>query len=406
VLRDVSRELSLQQQLAASQRLESVGRLAGGIAHDFNNLLTVILSGAESLEEDLRLARPASVDDAREVREAGERARELTRQLLALARRQVIAPVPVDVGATLRSCERLLRRVLGGDVAWTVSVQPDLWLLRCDPSQLEQVVLNLAVNARDAMPHGGTLAFEATNLAAVAGAPAGHPGLAAGDFVRVVVRDTGVGMSAAVVERLFEPFFTTKPPGKGTGLGLSTVYGIVRQNGGSIRCESAPGAGASFELLFPRTVEPLRPVEARPQTRAARGSETILLVEDEPAVRELAARALRGAGYRVLVAPDGAEALQLSARETAPVHLLLSDMVLPGLGGRQLAAELRRLRPGLRVLLMSGYVAAADDRDGIAEEGTSFLPKPFSAGALLDKVRQTIDAPPGPPARGAAVPGG
>jgi two-component system, cell cycle sensor histidine kinase and response regulator CckA len=276
-------------------------------------------------------------------------------------------------------------------VELTTSLQADLWLVRCDPGQLEQVVLNLAVNARDAMPDGGRLTIETSRQEVTDVHAVTHPGLVAGQYVRLVVRDSGVGMTPEVKERLFEPFFTTKEPSKGTGLGLATVYGIVTQSGGLIRVESEPGSGSAFEIVLPRCLEAPRAAPAPAGPSSSSGSETILLVEDELAVRDVAARSLRERGYRVLVAADGQEALTASAREPGFVQLLLTDVVLPGLGGRQLADELCRRRPGLRVLLMSGHVAGADALVGIGD-GASFLQKPFTAPTLAAKVRQVLDA--------------
>jgi PAS domain S-box-containing protein len=382
--RDVSAEHLLQEQLLQAQKLESVGRLAGGIAHDFNNLLTVLLGSAELLHDDLAGGPAADRELVEEIQSAGERARALTRQLLAFARRQVVAPVPLDLGEVVRGSEKLLRRLIGESIELSISAEPGLWPVRCDPGYVEQVVMNLAVNARDAMPNGGRLSLETANL----------PGNAAeeGDRVRLVVRDTGVGMSAEVKARLFEPFFTTKPVGQGTGLGLATVYGIVAQSGGRISVSSEPGQGAAFELLFPRHVagDPATAVAADPARGAERGSGTILLVEDDRAVRRTAARALRRAGYRVVEAGDAAAALEASADPALALDLLVVDVGLPRVKGTRVAEAIRRSRPQLPILLVSGHVEEDADRGEVAEAGARFLPKPFTPSALLERVRTLL----------------
>ncbi|HQR29086.1 MAG TPA: ATP-binding protein, partial [Anaeromyxobacteraceae bacterium] len=329
--RDVTVQRRLEEQLRQSQKLESIGRLAGGVAHDFNNLLTVIMGGAAMLRESLASGRPADPEDVDQIEEAAARARDLTSQLLTFARKQLIAPVPLDFGEVVRASERLLRRVIGEDVRLEVRAQPGLWPVLCDPGQMEQLLLNLAANARDAMPRGGTLAIETRN--ALLPDTAGGPAI---EWVLLLVRDTGAGMSPEVLDRLFEPFFTTKEVGKGTGLGLATVHGIVTQNGGRVRVESHPESGTSFEIRFPRTravpaaaTAPDAPRKSRP----ARGDATVLVVEDDPRVRSVTVRALEGAGYRVLVAPDGPTALAIAAT-TGPLDLVVTDVVMPGMSGR------------------------------------------------------------------------
>ena len=380
----------LREQIRQAQKLESIGQLAGGVAHDFNNLLTVILSCTEALRMDLAAGRSACPDDVEQIDGAGARARDLTRQLLAFARKQVISPVRLDLGAVARNSERLLRRVLREDVALAVEVEEELWPVWCDPGQIEQVLLNLAVNARDAMPSGGTLAIEVRNLRVEAAAAAlDRP---EGEWVQLVVRDDGVGMPADVRAHLFEPFYTTKAPGKGTGLGLATVHGIVTQSGGHIRVESEPGAGTRFEICLPRTdFADASPAPAPPESKP--GTETVLLVEDDARVREVTVRALQGAGYRILVAGDGNTALQIVAQRSTDIDLLITDLVMPGLGGRAVAEEARRRVPGLRVLFVSGYAG-----DGLADQGVAdprqFLAKPFTASALLARVREVLDVAP------------
>jgi two-component system, cell cycle sensor histidine kinase and response regulator CckA len=382
--------LASEQRLQQAQRLESVGRLAGGVAHDFNNLLTVILGGSETLREDLAAGRPASPDEVEQIHAAGERARDLTRQLLAFARRQVTTLVPLDLNAVVRGSERLLRRVLGEDVEIRTALAPGLWPVRGDAGQLEQVIVNLALNARDAMPHGGTLTLETRN----AGPPTAGPAPGAG-WVQLLVRDTGVGMSPLVKAHLFEPFFTTKPPGRGTGLGLATVHGIVAQAGGRVRVESEPGRGTAFEISLPRGLQAVTAV-AEPSAGPAPmvgGTESVLVVEDDPLVREVTARALRSGGYRVLLADGGADALQVVAREGAALRLVVTDVVMPGLDGKTLADELVRRLPGVRVLFVSGYTRDVISHHGVLDSGIEFLPKPFTSSALLARVRGLLDRP-------------
>ncbi len=388
-LRDVTEEARTEELLLQSQKLDSIGRMAGGIAHDFNNLLTVILCSVESEGEALDAGRAVAREDVDQIREASQRASELTRHLLAFARRQVIDPVVVDLNGLVARSERVLQRMLGETVQITVEARPGLWPVRCDPAQVEQVLVNLAVNARDAMPGGGSLRISMDNV----GADALPADLPAGDWVRLRVRDTGVGMSRDVRDHIFEPFFTTKPSGRGTGLGLATVYGIVRQAGGHVRVESEPGKGSTFDVLLPRSVD----VEAG-QADAGRaagvgGEETVLLVEDDPGVREAAARSLRAGGYTVLTAPDAASAIEVAGASSTPPHLLVTDVVMPGTTGRQLADRMRAERPGLRVLFLSGYAPELFGPEGLLDPGTSFLAKPFSPIALLSRVRQVLDAP-------------
>jgi PAS domain S-box-containing protein len=376
----------LEVQLQQAQKLESIGRLAGGVAHDFNNLLTVILSCAD----EVAAGSPAQPGLIEEIRAAGKRAAELTGQLLAFARKQIIAPVPLDLNAVMRGSEKLLRRVLGEDVELVASLHPALWTVRCDPGQVEQVVLNLAVNARDAMPSGGKLMIETANTEIDEGFVALHPFMKRGPHVRLTIRDTGVGMTPAVKAHVFEPFFTTKPPGKGTGLGLAMVYGIVKQNDGYILVESEVGQGTTFRLYLPRSVAATASEPAASTTRM-RGTETILLVEDDPQVRKVAFRSLMAAGYRVIVAGGGREALEVAAREKGPLHLLLTDVIMPGLNGREVAEELRRSNPGLRVLFVSGYTQDVISQSGVLGSGFEFLPKPFTASILLEGVRKALD---------------
>jgi PAS domain S-box-containing protein len=389
-IRDVTERRLLEARLRQAEKLESIGRLAGGVAHDFNNLLTVIMSCAEDLREGIGAGRAPSREDVEEILAAGRRAGDLTRQLLAFARKQVIAPVTLDLLEAVRGSERLLRRVLGEDVELAVSGAPGLWPVRCDPGQLEQVILNLALNARDAMPAGGRIALCVENVEVGARHLAAYPFMRPGPYVRMLFADTGRGMSPEVKRHLFEPFFTTKPRGQGTGLGLATIYGIVKQSDGYILAESEEGHGTRFEVYFPRVGEERARAVPPPAAVARGGSETILVVEDEPLVRGVTARSLASAGYRVLVAADGGEALAIAAREPR-VDLLVTDVIMPGKSGRAIADELRRERPGLRVLFVSGYPSDAISRAGVLDSGIEFLPKPFTALVLQERVRHVLD---------------
>ena len=387
---DETERRRLEAQLAESQRLESVGRLAGGVAHDFNNLLTVVLCCTEGMREDLASGRPVDREDVEGIGVAGERARDLTRQLLAFARKQIVAPEVLDLNAIVGASERLLRRVLGEDVTLSTRLSPGLWRVRCDPAQVEQVILNLAVNARDAMPDGGRLQIETANV------PAGGlprlPDLAGADWVRLTVRDSGTGMSPEVKAHLFEPFFTTKPTGQGTGLGLATVYGIVKQSGGQIHVESDPARGTGFDVLLPRLMEEDVAAPGRVDGGAARFGGNVLLVEDDAGVREVAARALREGGFQVLDAGGAGDAMELATRSPGPVDVLVTDVVMPGMNGKALADELRRRRPALKVLFVSGYPDDIIGRHGVLDPGVEILPKPFTPAALVARVGALMSA--------------
>jgi two-component system, cell cycle sensor histidine kinase and response regulator CckA len=391
--RDATAQRLLEQQFWQAQKLEGIGRLAGGVAHDFNNLLTVILSGVEELRRIGAEGAPATVELADEIGAAGERARDLTRQLLAFARKQVIAPVPLDLGTVVARLEKLLRRLLGEDVALATRLAPGLWPIRCDQGQVEQLLLNLAVNARDAMPGGGTLSIEVSNVEIDPRAAADHPGMEPGPHVRLSVRDSGQGMTPEVRDRIFEPFFTTKETGKGTGLGLATVYGIVQQSEGFIAVDSRPGGGTTFDVWFARAPAGAGEAPELPGREPAGGTETILVVEDEPQVRAVTVRTLRAAGYQVLVAGEGLEALAVAAGARGRIQLLLTDVVMPGPNGRAVAEAVSRVQPGLRVLYVSGYTGDAIAQRGVLEAGVALLEKPFTPKALLARVRAVLDAP-------------
>jgi len=394
--RDVTAEWGLADQLRQSQKLESVGRLAGGVAHDFNNLLTVILACSSELLRELAEGETPDAEDVREIHAAGQRAADLTRQLLAFARKQVIAPVALDLNEVVGASEKLLRRVLGEDVAVSVSAQPGLWTVMADRGQLEQVLLNLAVNARDAMSGGGALRLRTFNEAIAVDAPV-QADRRPGHWVVLAVEDTGAGLAPEAQAHLFEPFFTTKGVGQGTGLGLATVHGVVTQGGGHVRVTSQPGLGTTFEVVLPRWLGAPTPAARTVEAGALRGTETVLVAEDDPQVLAVTARTLGDAGYQVLATTSGPEALARTARHDGPIALLVSDMVMPGMSGRALADALRIRRPDLRVLLLSGYSQEALAGRGLPSAGQGFLAKPFTGNDLLAAVRRTLDAePPGP----------
>jgi two-component system cell cycle sensor histidine kinase/response regulator CckA len=382
---------SLEEQLRQAQKMEAVGRLAGGVAHDFNNLLTVIAGRSHFLVSSLGPEDPGR-RHVELIQKSAERAAKLTRQLLAFSRKQILELKLVDLGAVATGIESLLRRLIGEDVSLVVGGGEGLGRVKADPGQIEQVILNLAINARDAMPSGGPLTIETANVELDTVYAAHHAEVTPGPYVVLAVSDTGTGMDAATQARLFEPFFTTKEPGKGTGLGLATVYGIVKQSGGHIAVYSEPGRGSTFKVYLPRVEGSPDAVESVPAaTPPSRGSETVLLVEDEAELRELAEEVLSSRGYTVLQAGSPAEALQLAERHDGPVHLLLTDVVMPGMSGRELADRLLGARPALKALFMSGYTDTAIVHHGVLDPGTPFLQKPFTPDALVRKVRDVLD---------------
>jgi PAS domain S-box-containing protein len=389
--RDVTDLRRAEEQFRQAQKLESVGRLAGGVAHDFNNLLIGILGYAEFLEEGIREGRPRT-EDLAEIRKAGERARDLTSQLLSVARRQVIEPRPVDPNEVLLDSEKLLRRLLGEDVDMRFRLEPGVGTVVADPSQLQQVVMNLAVNARDAMPRGGRLTIETSSVQLDARYARHHAEVEPGPYVMIAVSDSGEGMSPEAQAHLFEPFFTTKAAGRGTGLGLATVHGIVKQAGGHIWVYSEAGRGTTFKIYLPLRAEvPARAREPAPPP-APGGHECVLLVEDDPSARALARRALGGAGYEVLAAANGREALEVVAASPRPPDLVLTDVVMPEMSGKELADALLRARPSLRVLYLSGYTEDTIVHHGILDSTINLLPKPYTPSALLARVREVLDA--------------
>jgi two-component system, cell cycle sensor histidine kinase and response regulator CckA len=382
----------LGQQLQVTQKMEAIGILAGGVAHDFNNLLSVILSYTQFALQALREGDPLK-NDLLEVKNAGERAAVLTRQLLAFGRKQLLQPVPLNLNHVAQGIERMLRRILGEDIDLVQILAPDLGVVRADPGQIEQVLMNLVVNARDAMSQGGQLTIETSNVDLDEEYASHHVDVKPGPYVRLAVTDTGCGMDAQTKAQLFEPFFTTKEQGKGTGLGLSTVYGIVKQSGGSIWVYSELGLGTTFKTYLPRELSvKASATRLRPVLEPAAGSETILVVEDEESLRKVARRSLEGAGYTVLTAGAGDEALLLSAQYAGTIHLLLTDVVMPRMSGKALAQALLKTRPMTKVLYMSGYADNAFVHHGVVDEGTHFLSKPFTAMDVARKVRSVIDA--------------
>jgi len=376
-----------------SQKMEAVGRLAGGVAHDFNNLLTVITSYSDLLLEDLAPG-DAKRDDLEQVRKAADGAAALTRQLLAFSRQQVVEPRVVSLNTVVEGLQKILRRVIGEDIEVTIALAPDLESVRADVGQLEQVLMNLVVNARDAMPTGGRLTVETANVEHDPEYARDREAAAVRRFAMLAVTDTGCGMDEATKARIFEPFFTTKETGKGTGLGLATVYGIVKQAGGFIWVYSEPGQGTSFKIYLPAVDATAERTTAAATTPAPRGTETVLLVEDAAAVRAVTKQILERQGYTVLEAPDGEAGLRLAQRHRGVIHLLLTDVVMPRVGGRELAEQLARLRPDVKVLYASGYTDDSVVRHGILESGTAYLQKPFSPESLARKVRDVLDAPP------------
>ena len=395
VATEITDRKALEVQLMQAQKMEAIGRLAGGLAHDFNNLLTAILGSAALLAEVITPGHAAR-EDVDAVRQAATRAAELTRQLLAFSRQQVLAPQVLDPNALIANLERMLKRLIGEDIALSSHLATPVGAVRADPGQLEQVIVNLAVNARDAMPEGGKLTLETANVELDRAHTKEHVVMEPGRYVMLAVSDTGVGMDAATKSHLFEPFFTTKEKGKGTGLGLSTAYGIVKQSGGYIWAYSEPGHGTTFKIYLPRVDAAAKRVTPAPvRTSPPGGTETLLVVEDQAEVRRLTTKVLEARGYKVLVASDGPEALRLAAQHPAPIQLLVTDVVMPGMSGSELAASLVRARPELKVLYVSGYADESIVRHGILEPGLAFLQKPFTPDALAAKVRAMLDAKPG-----------
>ncbi|MBZ5542916.1 MAG: response regulator [Acidobacteriia bacterium] len=391
IQRDVTARKQLEDQLRQAQKMEAIGRLAGGVAHDFNNLLTIIAGYGQLILEQLP-EKDASRLHVMEVLKAAERATSLTRQLLAFGRRQVLAPRVLDLNAVIADTEKMLRRLIGEDVELVAIPGRDLGHVKADPGQIEQVILNLAVNARDAMPGGGRLTIETSDVVLDEVYADQHVSVRPGLYVMLAVSDTGCGMSPETQAHLFEPFFTTKEKGKGTGLGLATVYGIVKQSGGYIWVYSELGQGTTFKVYLPKILEPVEARQMLPtESASAGGSETILLVEDDSSVRSLVHAVLEPRGYKLLVARDGNDALFLCEQHKGPINLLLTDVVMPGMSGRELAERLSPLHREMKVLYMSGYADNAIVHHGVLDANVRFVQKPFSPPALAKRVRLVLD---------------
>ncbi len=391
ISRDLTYQKRLEGELRQAVKMEAVGQLAGGVAHDFNNLLTVINGYSEMLLDGLQSTDPGR-DLLTEIHKAGKRAEKLTQQLLAYSRKQIMQPKVLDINARVADIKKMLHRMLGEDMEIVTDLDPELGRIKADPTQVEQIIMNLAANARDAMPHGGVLTIRTSNVEFDENYPVTHPGSRPGRYVKLSITDNGCGMDPATKEHIFEPFFTTKGIGKGTGLGLAMVYGIVKQSDGYIVVESEPEKGTAFGIHLPRIEAAMENEETSPASAGLpRGSETILLVEDDPMVLAFTKSLLQLGGYRVMEASGGREALRMSEGYPGEIHLLLSDVVMPGESGRQVAEQLVRSRPGMKVLYMSGYTDDAVIRRGISVEETPFLPKPFTPGSLARKVREALD---------------
>ncbi len=387
---DISQRKNLEEQLLHAQKMEAVGRLAGGVAHDFNNMLTVI-SGYNQMILDLLSPQDPMRGYAEEILKAADRAAALTNQLLAFSRRQIVQPRVINVNEVLSHTEKMLRRLIGEDVVLSLSLNPLTGNIKADPGHLEQAIFNLATNARDAMPEGGRLTIETTNATLDDTYVRTHLGVVPGDYVMIAVSDTGHGMDVETKRRIFEPFFTTKERGKGTGLGLATVYGIVKQAGGDIWVYSELGRGTTFKLYFPRVSEPVSDAQGSGSVAPApAGSETVLVVEDEQGVRDLTGKILKNLGYTVLTAASGSDALEISRKHPAPISVLLTDVVMPHMSGSQLAAELRRNRPEMKVIYVSGYTETTVLDHGVLDPGLDFLAKPFTREGLSRKLREVL----------------
>jgi PAS domain S-box-containing protein len=383
-----------EEQLRQWQRVEAIGRLAGGVAHDFNNLLMTIKGCSELLLGAFDRRDPRR-EEVEEILKAADRATSLTRQLLAFGRRQVLQPQILDLNAVVLNMDKMLRRLIGEDIQLVTSLDPELWSVKVDPGMIEQVVMNLAVNSRDAMPNGGKLTIETTNAVHDEDYARRHVSVQAGYYAMLAISDTGCGMDKETQSHLFEPFFTTKETGKGTGLGLSTVYGIIKQSGGNIWAYSEPGLGTTFKIYLPRVekaAKTYRPRLKPKEAGAPGGTETILLVEDEDAVRSMVSKILKNKGYTVLEARQGNEAIDICERTEGSINLMVTDVIMPHMSGRELASRLAPMRPEMRVLYMSGYPDNTIVQHGVLEPGTAFLQKPFTINALELKVREVLDS--------------
>jgi len=388
---DITERRRLEDQLTRAQKMEAIGILAGGIAHDFNNLLTALMGYGELMKMDLDKKDPHYYYTD-EIMKIASRGSNLTQQLLAFSRRQILQPRVISINNLVGNMERLLRRLIGEDIELVTKIDPDLGAVRADKGQIEQIIMNLAINARDAMPNGGKLIIETDDVFLDETYEQRHVEVKPGPYVMLAVSDNGLGMDATIQSHIFEPFFTTKKMGQGTGLGLATVYGIVRQSGGYIWVYSEPGQGTTFKIYLPRVEEPLESDEPKPViVTDLKGRETVLLVEDDHALREVISRGLKKFGYKILEAANGGEALLICEKQKGPIQLLLTDVVLPQMSGRELADRLRPLREDMKVLYMSGYTENAIVNNGILKENVGFIQKPFKVNALVQKIREIID---------------
>ena len=390
---DVTEKRTLERQLRMAQKMEAIGRLSGGIAHDFNNLLGVIIGYSGVLKKSLDNSQP-TYEYAMEIEKAGKRAASLTRQLLAFSRQQVLTPSVLSLNSLVSDMEKMLPRLLGEDIEVSLSLEPELGNVKADQSQIEQVIMNLAANARDAMPSGGKLQIQTANVELDLAYTRDHPGSRAGSYVMLAIADSGTGMSPETIAHIFEPFFTTKAVGEGTGLGLATVYGVVKQSNGYIWVDSTPGQGSTFQIYLPRNVDIEVVSVAKPEVQTKdkpQGSEMILLVEDAEPLRKLAQAFLESNGFRVLSAPSGEAALETAAHHAGSFDLLLTDVVMPGMNGRVLAEQLSIRQPGLKVLFMSGYTDSFIAGHGVLQKGTNLLHKPFTEEMFISKVREVLD---------------
>jgi two-component system cell cycle sensor histidine kinase/response regulator CckA len=390
---DISQRKLLEEQLMHAQKMEAVGRLAGGVAHDFNNMLTVITGYNQMMLDDLLPSDPMR-EYAEEVLQAADRATAITNQLLSFSRRQIMQPRVISLNSVILHTEKMLRRLIGEDVELILHADPNIGNIRADPNHIEQAIVNLAVNSRDAMPTGGRVTIETSNARIDESYARTHLGVEPGEFVMLAVSDTGHGMDSATRQRIFEPFFTTKERGKGTGLGLSTVYGIVKQSGGDIWVYSEPGAGTTFKLYFPRVAQQVdvEACAAGADTLRSDG-ETVLVVEDEKSVRDLTILMLERLGHKVLAASNGSEAIEVSSTFPNRIALLLTDVVMPNMNGREVADKLSAARPDMRVLFLSGYTESTILHSGVLDSGFDFLPKPFTREALALKIREILARP-------------
>ncbi len=389
IKRDITHEEEVENQLRQAQKMDSIGRLAGGVAHDFNNIIMAIIGNAELALEALPSDNMTRTD-IEEILRSSQRAAALTQQLLTFARRQQVHPRVVKLNELILNLNRMMQRLIGENISLKTEMAPDLWSVKADPSQIEQVIVNMVVNARDAMPRGGTLTIRTLNTTFDAPASTRYQEMPPGEYVKILIQDTGTGIPDDVKQHIFEPFFTTKARGKGTGIGLATCFGIIKQNGGYIRFESETGKGTTFRICFPRCREAPQVLKEEPLPQGWHGTETILLAEDDKTLRQVVARALTNHGYKVLEAGNGKEALDVAANYPGDINLLLSDVIMPEMNGPTLAENLIKIRPSLKVILLSGYIDDALVGDYMAKHKTLFVEKPFSIAALLEKIRDTL----------------